>query len=287
MRNYSRIRAHTAVLVPPLALACATRLVEPAKIPHHRRHRVYARDGRLVSGLRADAGTADGCTADATHASRKARSQRRRHRGAQPVRQGQRRGSAPAAFDAPETHLRLTLEGVFQAEVPEESAAIVAEQGRPGELYLVGGKLPGNAMLTEVHADRIVLRRGTAFETLRFSDEPSIDRRQSRRRATAAEVYEARRQRGTEDAAPTPSRRGSAEVPPEEPPPVQPMCTPTPTASLIARVVQSYRERLQQDPAGTLNSLGVAPVSTSGAQGYRRRQPGRLSVSGADRPAGR
>ncbi len=33
--------------------------------------------------------------------------------------------------------------------------------------------------------------------------------------------------------------------------------------------MQSYRDRLQQDPTGTLNSLGVAPVSTSGAQGYR------------------
>ena len=41
-------------------------------------------------------------------------------------------GNAPAVYNAPETHLRLTLEGVFQAEVPEESAAIIAEQGQAG-----------------------------------------------------------------------------------------------------------------------------------------------------------
>ena len=40
-------------------------------------------------------------------------------------------------------------------------------------------------------------------------------------------------------------------------------------AAALSSVVQNYRERLQQDPAGTLSSLGVAPVSTSGAQGYR------------------
>ncbi len=33
--------------------------------------------------------------------------------------------------------------------------------------------------------------------------------------------------------------------------------------------MQGYRDRLQQDPTGTLSALGVAPVSTSGAQGYR------------------
>ncbi len=64
-------------------------------------------------------------------------------------------------------------------------------------------------------------------------------------------------------------------------------------------VVQSYRERLQQDPVGTLNSLGVAPVASGGAQGYRvdslasspylaqtGLQPGDVVLSVNGRPVG-
>src|SRR4030095_15524790 len=89
-------------------------------------------------------------------------------------------GTAPAPVDAPETRLRLTLEGIFLAELPEESAAIVFEPSRPGELVLVGGKLPGGATLREVHADRIVLNRNGVTETLRFPDQPTLVSAQDR-----------------------------------------------------------------------------------------------------------
>jgi general secretion pathway protein C len=169
-------------------------------------------------------------------------------------------GDTPVVYDAPETRLRLTLEGVFQAETPEESAAIIAEQGKPGELFLVGGKMPGNATLTEVHADRIVLRRGTVMETLRFSDEPSMLTANSR-----------------DEPPPIPDDGdGMVEPPPETnyetndaPPPEAPPSTDTSNPASLSTVVQGYRDRLQQDPTGTLSSLGVAPVATSGAQGYR------------------
>jgi general secretion pathway protein C len=196
--------------------------------------------------------------------------------------------AAPAAYDAPETRLKLTLEGVFQAETPEESAAIVSEQGKPGELFLVGGKMPGNAVLAEVHADRIVLRRNGVSETLRFSDQPTM--------LTA----------NNHDDAPMPMMEGSEAMPEE---PVQdtgnaePAEAPPETASgdsaAIGNVVQSYRDRLQQDPVGTLNSLGVAPVASGGAQGYRvdslanspylaqtGLQPGDVVLSVNGRPVG-
>ncbi len=168
-------------------------------------------------------------------------------------------GAAPAVYDAPETRLRLTLEGVFQAEISEESAAIIAEQGKPGELFLVGGKMPGNATLTEVHADRIVLRRGVVFETLRFSDEPSM--------LTANNHDEMSPPPDSGDGvineSPPEASYESNDAPAEAPP-----STDASTGAL-STVVQSYRDRLQQDPSGTLNSLGVAPVAASGAQGYR------------------
>ena len=53
-------------------------------------------------------------------------------------------------------------------DIDAESAAIVAQKGKAGELYVVGAMLPGNAELLEVHADHIVLRRAGARETLKF-----------------------------------------------------------------------------------------------------------------------
>jgi general secretion pathway protein C len=171
-------------------------------------------------------------------------------------------GAGPAPVDAPETRLRLTLEGIFLGEVPEESAAIVAEQGRPGELVLVGGKLPGSATLSEVHADRIVLKRGGVNETLRFPDQPTLVSAQDRGGDMAQPADDAQNYEGEQ---PQPDY---VEPQPEEAPPAADASTPD-SASSIAGVVQSYRERLQQDPNGTLNALGMAPVAADAAKGYR------------------
>jgi general secretion pathway protein C len=195
--------------------------------------------------------------------------------------------AAPAAYDAPETRLKLTLEGVFQAETPEESAAIVSEQGKPGELFLVGGKMPGNAVLAEVHADRIVLRRNGVSETLRFSDQPTMLSPNIRDDAPMADASEAAPDEQVPD---TSSPEPAAETSPE---------TASGDSAAIGNVVQSYRDRLQQDPVGTLNSLGVAPVASGGAQGYRvdslasspylaqtGLQPGDVVLSVNGRPVG-
>jgi general secretion pathway protein C len=170
---------------------------------------------------------------------------------------GQANDGPKGPVNAPDTHLRLTLEGVFQADKPEDSAAIVAEPNKPGELVLVGGKLPGNATLAEVHADRIVLRRGTVAETLRFIDQPPLLTQTNRDDMPIQESPDT-----VIDEQPPESNNDVPEAPPET------SADPNSSASL-GSVVETYREKLQQDPAGTLNALGVAPVSSSGAQGYR------------------
>lgn len=88
---------------------------------------------------------------------------------------GQSEGSAevPEAIsrNAPETKLRLQLNGVALAQQPEHSSAIVS--GGPDsavQWYRVGEMLPGNARLAEVQQDRILLRREGRIETLRFPD---------------------------------------------------------------------------------------------------------------------
>jgi hypothetical protein len=50
----------------------------------------------------------------------------------------------------------------------------------------------------------------------------------------------------------------------------------------LSSVVQNYRERLQQDPAGTLSSLGVAPVSASVADRHQNASLHRTVASGTN-----
>lgn len=75
--------------------------------------------------------------------------------------------------EAPETRLRLELLGVFQHPSDELASAIIAEQGKNGELYHVGDRLPGNATLERVYPDRVILMRAGRRETLRMKEPAS------------------------------------------------------------------------------------------------------------------
>ena len=71
---------------------------------------------------------------------------------------------------APETRLRLRLEGVLVAEQPEQSGAIVAGSDGVTAHYRVGETLPGNAELVEVEPGRVLIKRNGQFETLTFEE---------------------------------------------------------------------------------------------------------------------
>ncbi len=75
---------------------------------------------------------------------------------------------APKPVDLPETNLKLTLRGLIASTDPDEARAIVADPSRKENFYKIGDKLPGNAELTEIHPDRIVIKRGGRFETLKL-----------------------------------------------------------------------------------------------------------------------
>jgi general secretion pathway protein C len=193
--------------------------------------------------------------------------------GAEPV-------DTPVVYNAPETRLQLTLEGLFEADDPKRSAAIVAERNQAGELYLVGDRLPGDALLAEVHHDRIVLRRGAVYETLRFSDQPGLAR------AGASEIPLP----AYDEPAPYDEPGYAEELMPVEEPQAefideqarvgQPVRS---GQAALRETVQHYRERLDQDPEGTLSELGVAPVADDRPAGYRL---GALAEHPAVRQAG-
>jgi general secretion pathway protein C len=149
---------------------------------------------------------------------------------------------------AVETRLPLELQGVFQADLAEESAAIVAQKGKAGELYTVGQTLPGNATLIEVHADHVVLRRAGVRETLRF---PQL------------------------------IGNGNRLTPMEDPDTAanDPEAAPwTKDAPSPRDFVSSYREKIDEDPQAALEEMGISPVSEDGADGYR------LDAVAADSP---
>lgn len=88
---------------------------------------------------------------------------------------GRPSGNQPVAEEvrrnAPETRLRLTLEGVMVSERPENSGAIVTSGGNTTAHYRVGDMLPGNAELVEVEPTRILIRRQGALESLTFDED--------------------------------------------------------------------------------------------------------------------
>ena len=158
--------------------------------------------------------------------------------------------------DAPETSLRLELVGIFQADEPEGSSAIISEQGRPAELYGIGDRIPGNAELVEVYTDRVVLRRGGIYETLRFDDErlihpDTID--EISQREPGSQINDAF---GTTDQSGQQNAFGTNDQSAQQP-------------RTVREFVDTYRERIQNDPQMTLNSLGLKPVSTTEAKGYK------------------
>jgi len=155
--------------------------------------------------------------------------------------------TATAQNDLPtvETRLPLELLGVFEADEAQDSAAIVAQKGKAGELYVVGQLLPGNAELIEVHADYIVLRRAGARETLRF---PQV--------AGGSEL--------------TPTEPADLPEGPDQPPDGQTDAAPWTKDSPSPRdFVTNYREKIDQDPEGALQEMGISPVATDAPRGYR------------------
>jgi general secretion pathway protein C len=70
--------------------------------------------------------------------------------------------------DAPETRLDLKLRGAVAADDPAMAHAIIADGKGKDSVYFIKDKVPGGALLHEVHADRVILNRAGALETLRL-----------------------------------------------------------------------------------------------------------------------
>ena len=75
---------------------------------------------------------------------------------------------AVVPVDAPDTRLKLSLHGTFSSADAALARAIIADERGDEEMYAVGDILPGNAELSEIQSDKVILLRGGRYEILRL-----------------------------------------------------------------------------------------------------------------------
>ena len=167
--------------------------------------------------------------------------------------------TTPQVVDAPETKLNLELQGVFASENEKASTAIVAEKNKAGELFHIGDRLPGNAVLSAVFDDHILIRRGSRTEKLMFSDSnlrsrtsSSITRNQASSKPTSSRLQQIREriaQRNSNPGIPAVLSRAPG--------------------SSLRNYMDENRDKIHNDPQAMLTELGVTPVSDGNARGYK------------------
>lgn len=147
--------------------------------------------------------------------------------------------SETAPIDAPETRLNLVLTGIMAASETQQSRALIKDGSGKQRPYAVGDDLPGNARLSSIHSDRVILERAGRYETLRMEQKQDGGSRTAGR----SESRETR-------AVPLP---GPADL----------------SADTVAKLSTARREILQ-DPSKASQYIRIQPVYNQGQlKGYR------------------
>jgi len=171
-----------------------------------------------------------------------------------------------APIDAPETRLSLTLKGIIALSEAGLGLALIAEGQQDEKLYKVGDTLSGGAVLHEVLADKVILKRGGRFETLTLPKERltlSDDDRGGRSIATTSAMHQT--QTGGSRTAQTgrglvsPASNGAGGD-----------AAVGQSGSTISQQLSSLREEIVNDPQKAFNLIQAQPVLEGGGlKGYR------------------
>ena len=161
-----------------------------------------------------------------------------------------------------ETRLNLELVGVFAASTddPEDSAALISEKRGTAKLFRINERVPGNATLVEVFADSVVLERSGKRELLRFPTTKNNFTPQRESGRTIIDPALSRSLTALEGSHITGASSNAAE---------KPAATGRNAQQSVRQVIASYQGRLENDAEGTLAELGIKPISTEVAGGYR------------------
>lgn len=79
-------------------------------------------------------------------------------------------GHAANQNNLPETSLQLTLRAVFAASDPHLASAVIETSDGRAQVIKAGGSIGGDAVLQEVHENRVTLSRNGVLETLLFPE---------------------------------------------------------------------------------------------------------------------
>lgn len=77
-------------------------------------------------------------------------------------------GRAASQTNLPETNLQVTLRAVFAARDAKQASAVIETSDGRAQIVKVGANISGDAVLQEVHENRVVIARNGALETLFF-----------------------------------------------------------------------------------------------------------------------
>jgi len=168
-----------------------------------------------------------------------------------------------------ETKLNLELIGVFAASTgnPEGSAALISEKRGTAKLFLINERVPGNAKLVEVFADRVVLERGGKRVMLRFPTTKSNFTPQAESGREPRDSTVSRSLSASERSQSTNMPSNSSQI--ESVAAEKATTTGNNAQQSVRQVIASYQGRLENDAEGTLAELGIKPISTEVAGGYR------------------
>ncbi len=153
--------------------------------------------------------------------------------------------AAAKVVDAPDTRLNLKLHGVLASDNLAIARAIIADGKGLEDAYAVNDKLPGNAVLKEIHVDRIILEYRGRLETLRLPKDANtlVNNRAAKSSTTGG--------------------RSAAAI----------SASTADTGALL----RQYRDALTTDPQSVMELVRAEPVrdrTTGKLKGYRIR-PGR------------
>ncbi|NTV12444.1 MAG: PDZ domain-containing protein [Desulfobulbaceae bacterium] len=74
---------------------------------------------------------------------------------------------SPSSATPPPSTLGLVLKGIVAVRPMRRALAVIAERaGATEQLYGQGEELPGNAVIREIHPDKVIISRGGVLETL-------------------------------------------------------------------------------------------------------------------------
>ena len=168
-----------------------------------------------------------------------------------------------------ETRLNLELVGVFAASTddPEDSAALISEKRGTAKLFRINERVPGNATLVEVFADSVVLERSGKRELLRFPTTKNNFTPQGEPGRTIIDPALSRSRTALQGSRITDASSNATRT--ELAAAEKPATAGRNAQQSVRQVIASYQGRLENDAEGTLAKLGIKPISTEVAGGYR------------------